>query len=55
MANKVNKIFVDSTGKGYAVKKGILKAKNSWILICDIDLSVHPNQFKIWYNKNLLK
>tara|TARA_B100001250_G_scaffold369640_1_gene353256 strand:- start:197 stop:916 length:720 start_codon:yes stop_codon:yes gene_type:complete len=47
--------YKKNIGKGYAVKKGILKAKNSWILICDIDLSVHPNQFKIWYNKNLLK
>ena len=44
-----------NVGKGYAVKKGILNAKNSWILICDIDLSVHPKQFKIWYNKNFLK
>jgi len=47
--------YKKNIGKGYAVKKGILIARNLWILICDIDLSVHPKQFKIWYNKNLLK
>ena len=42
-------------GKGFAVKKGILKASNQWILLCDTDLSVHPNQFIIWFkNKNLI-
>ena len=47
--------YKKNIGKGFAVKKGILNSKNSWILICDIDLSVHPKQFKVWYNKNFLK
>lgn len=42
-----------NVGKGFAVKKGILKAKNEWVLICDADLSVHPIQFIKWYNKNI--
>ena len=41
-------------GKGYAVKKGILKAKNQWILICDSDLSVHPNQFNKWFSNQMI-
>ena len=41
-------------GKGFAVKKGILNASNEWILLCDTDLSVHPNQFIIWLKKKFL-
>ena len=47
--NKNKKIFKfkyinykKNIGKGYAVKKGILSSKNSWILICDADMSVKP-------------
>ena len=43
--------YTKNVGKGYAIKKGILKSKNNWILICDADMSVNPNQFNIWYNK----
>jgi dolichyl-phosphate beta-glucosyltransferase len=43
-----------NVGKGFAVKTGVLKATNDWILLCDTDLSVHPNQFIIWFNNKLL-
>tara|TARA_B110000467_G_C18177728_1_gene398795 strand:+ start:154 stop:867 length:714 start_codon:yes stop_codon:yes gene_type:complete len=46
--------YKKNIGKGYAVKKGILKAKNQWILICDVDLSVHPKQFNIWFNDQMI-
>ncbi len=46
--------YKKNIGKGYAVKKGILEAKNQWILICDVDLSVHPNQFNKWFNKKMI-
>ncbi len=31
-----------------------MAAKNKWILICDADLSVHPNQFITWKKNNFL-
>ena len=40
--------YPNNIGKGYAVKTGVLNSKNKWILICDIDFSVHPNQFLKW-------
>ncbi len=43
-----------NVGKGFAVKKGVLKASNEWILLCDTDLSVHPNQFIIWLKNKIL-
>lgn len=43
--------YANNVGKGYAIKTGVLNSKNKWILICDIDLSVHPNQFLIWKKK----
>jgi len=47
--------YAKNVGKGYAIKKGILKSKNDWILICDADMSVNPNQFNIWYqNKKII-
>ena len=45
---KINK------GKGFALKKGIEKAKYDWILTSDSDLSVSSYQLLIWINKNLL-
>ena len=47
--------YKKNIGKGHAVKKGILIAKNKWILICDTDFSVHPSQFKIWYKNKFIK
>lgn len=46
--------YKKNIGKGYAVKKGVLKAKNQWILICDADLSVHPNQFNKWFFSKMI-
>ena len=40
--------YQNNIGKGYAIKTGVLNSNNKWILICDIDFSVHPNQFLIW-------
>lgn len=42
--------YKKNVGKGYAIKKGISKSKKDWVLICDADMSVSPNQFNIWYN-----
>ena len=41
-------------GKGYAVKKGILASKYEWIIICDLDMSVLPDQFLIWSKKKFI-
>jgi len=46
--------YKKNIGKGFAVKSGVLAAKNKWILICDADLSVHPNQFITWKKNNFL-
>ena len=46
--------YKKNIGKGYAIKRGVLKAKNQWILICDIDLSVHPDQFSKWFYKKMI-
>ena len=43
--------YKKNVGKGYAVKKGILKSKKDWVLICDADMSVKPDQFDIWFKK----
>jgi len=44
--------YKNNVGKGYAIKKGVLKSTKNWILICDADMSVNPNQFKVWYKNN---
>ena len=41
-------------GKGYAVKKGILASKYEWIITCDLDMSVLPDQFLIWSKKKFI-
>ena len=41
-------------GKGYALKKGILKSNKKWILTIDADLSVDFSQLEIWKKKNYL-
>ena len=35
--------------------KRILKSKKKWILLCDLDMSVKPNQVDIWMKKFLNK
>ena len=47
--------YKNNMGKGFAVKKGILASKNYWILVCDADMSVSPEQFDIWFKNNLIK
>ena len=46
--------YKKNVGKGYAIKKGVLKSRKKWILICDLDMSVQPNQIDIWYKKNYI-
>ena len=47
--------YSKNVGKGYAVKKGILNSKKDWILICDADMSVDPEQFNLWFkNKKIV-
>lgn len=36
----------DNTGKGYALRKGIEKAKGDLVLLCDADLSTPISEFK---------
>ncbi len=58
--SKNNKKFIKyisykkNVGKGYAIKKGVLSSKRKWILICDVDMSVQPNQIDIWYKKKYI-
>ena len=46
--------YKDNKGKGFALKKGIAKAKHNWIVTVDIDLSVKLEQIKIWQKKKLI-
>ena len=46
--------YTKNVGKGYAIKKGVLNSKKKWILICDVDMSVMPNQIDIWYKKKYI-
>ena len=43
-----------NTGKGNALKKGILKAKKDWILTLDADISVSLLQIKKWVNQKVI-
>ena len=47
--------YKKNIGKGHAIKKGVLKSKKKWILICDVDMSVKPDQVDIWEKNNLIK
>ena len=46
--------YKDNKGKGFALKKGIAKAKHDWIITVDIDLSVKLEQIKIWQKNKLI-
>tara|TARA_B100001093_G_C26714098_1_gene964829 strand:+ start:35 stop:766 length:732 start_codon:yes stop_codon:yes gene_type:complete len=46
--------YKDNKGKGFALKKGVAKAKHDWIITIDIDLSVKLEQIKIWQKKKLI-
>tara|TARA_B100001245_G_C22751451_1_gene363872 strand:- start:285 stop:806 length:522 start_codon:yes stop_codon:yes gene_type:complete len=47
--------YKKNMGKGYATKKGVFVSKSNWILICDLDMSVVPDQYLIWTKKKLIK
>ena len=47
--------YLNNRGKGYAIKKGILNSKSEWILTCDFDMSVLPEQYLIWTRRKLIK
>lgn len=47
--------YKKNQGKGAALKRGVLAAKNNWILTSDIDFSVSLFQLNIWINKKLIK
>lgn len=56
--DKINIVYLSyklNRGKGFAVKKGVLASKNLWLLICDADMSVLPNQFDKWIKNKLIK
>ena len=46
--------YKNNKGKGFALKKGVSKAKHDWIITVDIDLSVELEQIKIWQKKKLI-
>jgi dolichyl-phosphate beta-glucosyltransferase len=47
--------YLKNQGKGYALKRGILSSKSDWILTCDLDMSILPEQYLIWNKKKLIK
>ena len=47
--------YKKNMGKGYAVKRGLLSSKCEWIITCDVDMSVLPDQFLIWVKKKFIK
>ncbi len=52
---KVRVISYDKNmGKGYALKKGVLTAKNDWVLTTDADCSVSNFQLIKWIQKKYL-
>ena len=46
--------YKTNKGKGFALKKGVAKAKHDWIITVDIDLSVKLDQIVTWKKKKLL-
>ena len=46
--------YKKNMGKGYALKRGVLRSKKQWILTVDADLSVKFEQVDIWRKKNFL-
>tara|TARA_B100000959_G_scaffold85255_1_gene90652 strand:- start:4380 stop:5111 length:732 start_codon:yes stop_codon:yes gene_type:complete len=55
LSKNLNLVFINykkNIGKGFAIKKGILKSSSKWILTCDFDMSVNPSLINKWFNKN---
>ena len=46
--------YKKNIGKGYAIKRGILTSRYEWIVTCDLDMSVLPDQFLIWKKKKFI-
>ena len=46
--------YKKNMGKGYALKQGIKKSSNQWILTCDFDMSVNPTTLLTWFKKNYI-
>ena len=46
--------YKKNMGKGYAIKRGILTSGYEWIVTCDLDMSVLPDQFLIWKKKKFI-
>ena len=46
--------YKKNIGKGHAVKRGILISRYEWIITCDLDMSVTPDQFLIWEKKKFI-
>ena len=47
--------YKNNMGKGFALKKGIQKAKKKWILTCDIDFSANPTEIIKWNKFNYIE
>ena len=47
--------YTKNRGKGYAIKRGIMISKSKWILTCDLDMSVLPEQYLIWKKRKLIE
>ena len=47
--------YLKNQGKGYALKRGVLSSKSDWILTCDLDMSVLPEQYLMWSKRKLIK
>ena len=46
--------YKKNMGKGNAIKRGILTSRYEWIITCDLDMSVLPDQFLTWKRKKLI-
>jgi dolichyl-phosphate beta-glucosyltransferase len=46
--------YKKNMGKGNAIKRGILTSRYEWIITCDLDMSVLPDQFLTWKKKKLI-
>jgi dolichyl-phosphate beta-glucosyltransferase len=44
--------YKKNNGKGFALKKGVEKSKNQWVLTCDIDFSTNPLEVLNWIKNN---
>ena len=52
-----NKIIIlkKNRGKGAALRAGVLNSNYSWVLTCDLDMSVPLNEVSKWIKKNYIE